>query len=313
MLECRCSRWATFRSACCAANRRTRRRCSFRCPWRNPKAIALDRRRDIRLAMNVLRGERDHDLSPPARERIAAFRERRSAWAVHARDAGPSRSARDSRGCGLYRRDPANRPARAARRTFIVDAVLALIGRHARDMRAVRSKMRSRCSRASRLRTRTAGRRRRRNGRVRRLDRPHRTAALRSRLRRRCARRIVPAYYVPDAFLFSPYREWYRRRGRRRARRTYGKVHLVLASDEAQPRLRARTSPLARPRHVARRRQRYRERSGRATRGVGAPNSSPNCRRCSAANRCGSHLTLALIELSSPLVAQGDLSRYACR
>ena len=90
-----------------------------------------DRRRDIRLAMNVLRGDRDHDLSPPARERIAAFRERRSAWAVHARDAGPSAARAILEDAGLYAPRPGESAARAARRTFIVDAVLALIGRHA--------------------------------------------------------------------------------------------------------------------------------------------------------------------------------------
>ena len=90
-----------------------------------------DRRRDVRLAMNVLRGERDHDLSPLARERIVAFRERRSAWAAHARDAGTSAARAIVEDAGLYAALPNETTARAARRAFIVDAVLALIGRYA--------------------------------------------------------------------------------------------------------------------------------------------------------------------------------------
>ena len=91
-----------------------------------------DRRRDVRLAMNVLRGERDNDLAPHARERIVAFRERRSAWAAHARDAGTGAARAILIDAGLYAPRPGETAARAARRTFIVDAVLALIDRHER-------------------------------------------------------------------------------------------------------------------------------------------------------------------------------------
>jgi superfamily I DNA/RNA helicase len=91
-----------------------------------------DRRRDVRLAMNVLRGERDGDLSPTARERIVAFRERRSAWAVHARDAGTGAARAIVEDAGLYAARPGDTSARAARRTFLVDAVLALIDRYER-------------------------------------------------------------------------------------------------------------------------------------------------------------------------------------
>jgi superfamily I DNA/RNA helicase len=88
-----------------------------------------DRRRDVRLAMNVLRGERDADLSLLARERIAAFRERRRAWAVHARDAGTTAARAIVEDAGLYAARPGETVARAARRAFIVEAVLALIER----------------------------------------------------------------------------------------------------------------------------------------------------------------------------------------
>jgi superfamily I DNA/RNA helicase len=90
-----------------------------------------DRRRDVRLAMNVLRGERDADLSPIARERIAAFRERRAAWAAHARDAGTHAARAIVEDAGLFAARPGESPARAARRAFIVEAVLQLIDRYA--------------------------------------------------------------------------------------------------------------------------------------------------------------------------------------
>jgi superfamily I DNA/RNA helicase len=90
-----------------------------------------DRRKDVRLAMNVLRGERDNDLSPLARERIVAFRERRCAWAAHARDAGTSAARAIVEDAGIYAARPDETAARAARRTFIADAVLALIDRYA--------------------------------------------------------------------------------------------------------------------------------------------------------------------------------------
>jgi len=79
----------------------------------------------------VLRGERDNDLSPLARERVVAFRERRHAWAAHAREAGTGAARAIVEDAGLFAARPDETPARAARRAFIVDAVLALIGRYA--------------------------------------------------------------------------------------------------------------------------------------------------------------------------------------
>jgi len=90
-----------------------------------------DRRRDVRLAMNVLRGERDHELSPLARERITAFRARRKTWAAYARAAGAGAARAIVEDAGLFAPRPNERPARAARRAFILDAVLALIERFA--------------------------------------------------------------------------------------------------------------------------------------------------------------------------------------
>jgi superfamily I DNA/RNA helicase len=89
-----------------------------------------DRRRDVRLAMNVLRGERDGDLAPAARERVIAFRARRARWAQHARDAGTAAARPIVTDAGLYAARPGETDARAARRTFLVDALLRLIERY---------------------------------------------------------------------------------------------------------------------------------------------------------------------------------------
>ena len=91
-----------------------------------------DRRRDVRLATNVLRGERDADLSPLARERVKAFRERRGAWAEHARDAGTTAARAIVEDAGVLTPRTGETAARTARREFIVDAVLALIERYER-------------------------------------------------------------------------------------------------------------------------------------------------------------------------------------
>ncbi|HEV8020276.1 MAG TPA: UvrD-helicase domain-containing protein [Candidatus Lustribacter sp.] len=91
-----------------------------------------DRRRDVRLAMNVLRGERDAELPALARERVNAFRERRSAWAEHARDAGTTAARAIVEDAGLLTARAGEAAARAARREFIVDATLALIDRYER-------------------------------------------------------------------------------------------------------------------------------------------------------------------------------------
>ena len=92
-----------------------------------------DRRRDIRLAANVLRGERDSDLSAIARERVVALRERRAAWASHARDAGTQAARAIVTDAGIFAPRPGETPARAARRSAIVNHVLALIDRYARN------------------------------------------------------------------------------------------------------------------------------------------------------------------------------------
>ena len=53
-----------------------------------------DRRRDFRLAWNVLRAERDADLEPVARERLSMFRAARSEWLTQERRLGVAALAR---------------------------------------------------------------------------------------------------------------------------------------------------------------------------------------------------------------------------
>ena len=229
-----------------------------------------DRRRDVRLAMNVLRGERDADLSPLARERLVAFRERRAAWAVHARDTGTAAARAIVEDAGLYASRPGETPARAARRAFIVDAVLTLIDRYA--ARHPGSSLEGALTTLERIAPAERG--------------PVVHAAGSGVFAGEIAcigpRRFehvfvvdaragsFPPYYVPDAFLFSPGVRHGAERSRRRCpRRPHRKIHVVLAHHEAQRRLRPRTSPLAGARHAPRRRRRHDqcERPGNPRRG----------------------------------------------
>jgi superfamily I DNA/RNA helicase len=164
-----------------------------------------DRRRDVRLAMNVLRGERDNDLSPLARERIVAFRERRRAWAAHARDAGTLAARAIIDDAGLYAARKGETPARAARRTFIVDAVLALIDRH--ESRHPGGTLEDALAMLARIAPAERGPL---------VNAPDGTGVFAGSIDRIGPRRFdhvfivdaragsFPPYYVPDAFLFSP-------------------------------------------------------------------------------------------------------------
>jgi superfamily I DNA/RNA helicase len=90
-----------------------------------------DRRRDVRLATNVLRGERDADLSDLARERIVAFRARRARWATFARDAGAAAARAIVTDAGTFCARAGETSARTAYRAQLVEHVLALIERYA--------------------------------------------------------------------------------------------------------------------------------------------------------------------------------------
>ena len=94
-----------------------------------------DRRRDVRLGMNVLRGERDADLAPLARERLVAFRARRARWAAHARDAGARSAAGILADAGIVPRRPDETAARADRRGALCRAFLELVERYAERYR----------------------------------------------------------------------------------------------------------------------------------------------------------------------------------
>ncbi len=90
-----------------------------------------DRRRDVRLATNVLRGERDADLSEVARERIVAFRARQAGWAQVARDAGAGAAPAIVADAGTLAARDGETPARTAYRAQLVAHLLALIERYA--------------------------------------------------------------------------------------------------------------------------------------------------------------------------------------
>jgi superfamily I DNA/RNA helicase len=100
----------------------------FDVPGETPDANRRwDRRRDVRLATNVLRGDRDPELSADARERVQRFRAMRNAWA-EARDASAGALARRAFAeAGLRTRDRSENAATHARRTTILDIVLERI------------------------------------------------------------------------------------------------------------------------------------------------------------------------------------------
>jgi superfamily I DNA/RNA helicase len=231
-----------------------------------------DRRRDVRLAMNVLRGERDADLTPLARERIVAFRARRADWAKHAREAGTAAARPIAADAGLFAARPGETAARAARRAFLVEAVLALVERYgerhpgatledALDMLARLAAMEAGPAVAGAGDGTFAGS----------IDRigPRRFAHVFVVDARAGS---FPPYYVPDAFLFSP---------------TYGMIPKDAAGDAPA----SRTAKFTWYSHHTKLRDAYaREHrrmlalalqradvtatvtaSGKATRGIGAP------------------------------------------
>jgi superfamily I DNA/RNA helicase len=91
-----------------------------------------DRRRDLRLGTNVVRGDRDADIEPETRARLTAFRARRADWQHYARHAGLVAAARvivtDG---GMFEPRADETPARTRRRAAVVDALLATLERFA--------------------------------------------------------------------------------------------------------------------------------------------------------------------------------------
>jgi superfamily I DNA/RNA helicase len=233
-----------------------------------------DRKRDLRLGTNLLRGERDADLSPAARERLAAFRVRRERWQSWLRETGVASAARAIVADGglLLPRD-GETAARAARRATLIARALELIERHAashpfEDLGAALAY----CERLAAAECGPELVDERADAVV--------VAAVERALARRFAHVFVvdaragafPPYYVPDAFLFSP---------------TYGMIPKDAAGDATA----ARTAKFSWYEHQAKPRAAYVKEqrrlfaqalgradvavtvsaSGRATRGIAAP------------------------------------------
>ncbi|MBV8751137.1 MAG: ATP-dependent helicase, partial [Candidatus Eremiobacteraeota bacterium] len=91
-----------------------------------------DRKRDLRLGMNLLHGERDADLAPLARERLAAFRARRARWSGWLRATGVESAARAIvEDGGLLQPRNGETAARARLRATLIARTIALLGDYA--------------------------------------------------------------------------------------------------------------------------------------------------------------------------------------
>jgi superfamily I DNA/RNA helicase len=232
-----------------------------------------DRRRDLRLATNVVRGERDGDLPPAARERIVALRERRARWSAHVRAAGARAARAIVTDAGLFAPRPGETPARTQRRTALIDALLRLIDRHA--ARFPGGALEDALLTLERIAPAERGPQ---------LDDDAPEAVFVGAIERIGPRRFehvyvvdaragsFPPYYVPDAFLFSP---------------RWGMIPKDTAGEAAA----ARTAKFTWYSHLAKLRETYAREArrtlalaltradvsvtvsaaGKATRGVGAP------------------------------------------
>ncbi len=233
-----------------------------------------DRRRDLRLGTNVVRGDRDADLDPLARERLAAFRVRRERWQTVARTASAAEAARmillDA---GIAGHRPGETQARTRRRRAVVDRLLAVIARYTvRHPGAELAAALTYCERIARSES----------GPVFADDRSD--AVVVAAIERVKGRRFdhvfvvdvragsFPPYYVPDAFLFSP---------------TYG----MIPKDSVGEAITSRTAKFTWYAHQAKLRESYAREdrraltvaltradvsatvsaAGRATRGIAAP------------------------------------------
>jgi superfamily I DNA/RNA helicase len=165
-----------------------------------------DRRRDLRLATNVVRGERDQDLGELARERLRAFRVRRARWAawLHQTDVASAARAIVEDG-GLLQQLAGETPARMRfRLTLIERAIAQLAGYAERHPFADLGAALAYCDRLAAAETGPELIDERADAVV--------VASIERVLSRRFAHVFVvdaragafPPYYVPDAFLFSP-------------------------------------------------------------------------------------------------------------
>ncbi|MDB5093978.1 MAG: ATP-dependent helicase [Candidatus Eremiobacteraeota bacterium] len=91
-----------------------------------------DRKRELRLAANLLHGERDADLSPLARERVAGFRARRERWTAWLRETSVEASARAIvEDGGLLLPRSGETAARSRLRATLIERVVTLVGEYA--------------------------------------------------------------------------------------------------------------------------------------------------------------------------------------
>ncbi len=233
-----------------------------------------DRRRDVRLGTNLLRGERDAELTPLARERVEALRERRERWCAWLRESDVQSAARAIvEDGGLLLPREGETAARARLRATLIARLIALLGAHTASHRFDDlAHALAYCERLALVEQGPALVDAREDAVV--------VAAVDRVLTRRFDHVFVvdaragafPPYYVPDAFLFSP---------------TWGMIPKESAGDARA----ARTAKFTwYEHHVQPRRAYVREQrrlfaaalgradvsatisaSGRATRGVAAP------------------------------------------
>lgn len=165
-----------------------------------------DRKRDVRLGTNLLRGERDADLPEIARERVVGFRARRERWSTWLRETDVETAARAIVTDGGLLLARAGEPAARGRlRATLIERLLSLIGGYA--VRHPYDDLAGALGYCGRLAEAGGG--------PEVLD--ERTDAVTvASIERMLARRFdhvfivdaragaFPPYYVPEAFLFSP-------------------------------------------------------------------------------------------------------------
>jgi superfamily I DNA/RNA helicase len=89
-----------------------------------------ERKRDLRLGTNVVRGDRDADLTPAARERVADFRARRLRWQTLANRApGGATLVEIATDAGLFAPRPGETAARTNRRGDLIESLAAVLDR----------------------------------------------------------------------------------------------------------------------------------------------------------------------------------------
>jgi len=163
-----------------------------------------DRKRDLRLGTNVVRGDRDADLSADARARIEDFRARRARWQTLLREApGGDAFVRIAEDAGLFAPRPGETAARTQRRGALIGAFATAVDRAVRRTASDDfARVLVACERLANTE----------NGPLLQAGSGVAVAAIDRIKWRRFAHVFVvdlragsfPPYYVPDAFLFSP-------------------------------------------------------------------------------------------------------------